>query len=255
MIGGGLIGIDHVSVRDGVARPACLGVAGVGRTFPQLQTGLITSAPVSWMESSELQIRENSMKGTKSIVLTIFALIFSAQGFTQDDELTVFQAGQPARAGEVNENFQILSDRISQSGSALQVTLGYNATEVVNRVRITDVRINGGPITGTVAPNSTVRIVLNGTIFHADSCPGCIYQVLVGFAGEPRAACIFSSVVGPQNNPTRFDDEFSIQAPSAPGVYYLTFDSDAEFNCTDSIGKQAPSSTDSARRFAVLTVR
>ena len=55
-------------------------------------------------------------KLTVSIVLTFVAAAANAQTQVPHD----FQAGQPARASEVNENFEALESAIEQNATAIQ---------------------------------------------------------------------------------------------------------------------------------------
>ena len=67
-----------------------------------------------------------------SRALGIIALMLSGSLFAQTQVPNTFQAGQPARAAEVNENFSTLSDAVNTNAAAIQnfVLIDANQVEV-----------------------------------------------------------------------------------------------------------------------------
>jgi hypothetical protein len=171
----------------------------------------------------------------------------------------VFQAGRPARAQEVNQNFAELEQAINTSVAELitmietglasvqeqldqkvdrdeltaaapsgGATLGYSRATFVNTT-VTNVRINGGAITAPVAPGTTMSVDLDYSIQNT-SCPGCIEQILVGFTHGGGPQCAFNGVSGSPGKTGTASLTFT--APSEPGTYYLGLDRGQAVRCT-----------------------
>lgn len=89
------------------------------------------------------------------------------------------------------------------------------------------ITVNGGTITGDVAPGASVPVELDWSYDASTSgCPGCIVQTYVGFDGEAPAPCM-DSFVG--NSAGQFSG--TLTAPSTPGPHRISIIRTWEYSC------------------------
>jgi len=108
-------------------------------------------------------------------------------------------------------------------------SLGYSTT-TIGPVTLKNVTLNGGSVTGPVAPNSDIKVNLAYSIFSDASCPGCIDQILVGFVNVGPTQCIYDAIPGVAPGVSA-NASFTVKAPARPGTYLLGFSEGQDFGC------------------------
>jgi hypothetical protein len=99
-------------------------------------------------------------------------------------------------------------------------------------LELKNIRLDG--VTTQVAmvdPGATVTMTFDWQI-HNDSnyCPGCIQQIITGWAGQEAAYCIsVGRGSAPGNSGTNRNAVLTV--PSEPGTYYVAYRSDLQYNC------------------------
>ena len=139
---------------------------------------------------------------------------------------------------------------VTQMSWAQHAVLGYSTTPTFASVTISNVSVNGGPITTPVEQGSTINVTLDYHIFD-DGCPGCIDQIQVGFTNLPPSSCVYNGVPGPFPGVSG-TASFTITAPTEPGTYHLGFDRSQALSCP--VGWWSGAPTTPNRWFAAITV-
>jgi hypothetical protein len=196
------------------------------------------------------------MKGRAAALASVLAVC----GLCTQVESAVLCVKKQPKTGQINDNSpvraraacranEILLDAAALGLQAPQATLGFSPTASFADVTLSNVLINGGAITPTVAPGSTVNVSVGYSIVDT-GCPGCIDQIQVGFAHESPTTCIYDSVPG--TTPDTGTAGFTLTAPTAPGTYYLGFDRSQAFSCPAGWWSGAPQPF---RYFGTITVQ
>jgi hypothetical protein len=119
-------------------------------------------------------------------------------------------------------------------------------------VTISNVSVNGGANTATVAPGAALTIALNYHIYDA-LCPDCIDQIELGFSTQSPTSCVYSGIPGPTGVSGSTSANFT--APTTTGTFYLGWDRAQSTACAGALSKGwwngAP---DPSRYFATIQV-
>ncbi len=107
-------------------------------------------------------------------------------------------------------------------------TLAYGAIPTYEETTLSAVMLNGAKITSIVAPGSSIAVELSYEI-RDTYCPGCIEQIMIGFANQDPALCIYEGIPGSGGNTGSVS--FNLTAPSTPGTYYIAFDKSLQYFC------------------------
>ncbi len=100
-------------------------------------------------------------------------------------------------------------------------------------ITYSNVSINGGGNSATVAPGSSVSLVYNLSVsFNSvgDGCPGCIVQSSIGIGSTFKTLQCESSI---NNGYARSYTSGNFTAPTVPGVYYLTHEGSLDYFCQE----------------------
>lgn len=112
---------------------------------------------------------------------------------------------------------------------AASATLAFAPIATMGLTTISNVKVNGGIITGPVTAGATIKLEFDWAIATDSYCPGCIQQVLVGFRSSPKPEiCLFDAVGSGSGHHLA-----TLTAPSTPGVYYLQFTRSWMYDCAD----------------------
>lgn len=115
-------------------------------------------------------------------------------------------------------------------------TLAFGPIPTWAEVTLSNVKINGGSITAPVAAGGTIQVELDYSIVQPSSCPGCIQQIVLGFASlDKPAVCIFSGWGASSGHAS-----FTIPAPSTPGMEYIAFERSWMYTCAQALSWQWP---------------
>jgi len=98
---------------------------------------------------------------------------------------------------------------------------------------ISAVSFNGAGSVVSVSPDSSVTITYNFQIF-SDDCPGCITQLMTGFASSHGGACAYNGSPGIYPGAYGFEN-ITLYAPLTAGTYDVYAVSAWQYNCTDAL--------------------
>lgn len=99
----------------------------------------------------------------------------------------------------------------------------------------TNVSMNGGGSTVSVAANSTINLSMDYTI-NNQFCSSCIVQHVVGI-DNTALDCVYSGVANSCPSVTAGSYSYSFTAPGTPGTYLLKISEQmAQFTCQDALG-------------------
>ena len=103
-------------------------------------------------------------------------------------------------------------------------------------ITISNVKLNGGSNVLTLPGGGTFTLDHDYVIANPASCPGCIDQIEIGFAGGAYQACTYNGIppVGggvPVTGGVAGHGATVLTAPTTPGTYYLAFDYAQTFFC------------------------
>lgn len=96
---------------------------------------------------------------------------------------------------------------------------------------LTNIRVNGQPISQPVAPGSTVRLSFDWTLSTVPGCPACCIQGYVGFQGTD-AICFANNVMGGMC-PSPFSGSFSgsLTVPDKAGAQLIMVNESLDHQC------------------------
>jgi len=123
-------------------------------------------------------------------------------------------------------------------------------TPTVAEATLTGVLINGGLVTSTVDPGSTIQVSLAYADAHL-GCLGCIEQIQFGFSDQDPIGCFFDQS---QGDLIAGSVSFTVTAPSTPGTYFLAFERAQDFGCFVSSTSWWNGTPVAANYFAMITV-
>jgi len=123
-------------------------------------------------------------------------------------------------------------------------------TPTVAEATLTNVLINGGLVTSTVDPGSTIQVSLAYADAHL-GCPGCIEQIQFGFSDQDPIGCFFDQS---QGDLIAGSVSFTVTAPLTPGTYFLAFERAQDFGCFFSSTSWWNGTPVAADYFAIITV-
>jgi hypothetical protein len=89
----------------------------------------------------------------------------------------------------------------------------------------TNIKIDGRKITGPVAPGASVQVSFDWSRQQIPTCPGCLHQHYVGFAGGPANG--FATGGAPASG----TENVTLVAPNTPGTYVIAGAMTLEFVC------------------------
>jgi hypothetical protein len=125
----------------------------------------------------------------------------------------------------------------------------------------TNVQLNGGGHVYNAAPGESITLTGHRQTVYNDLtnyCPGCITQLYIGMAA-PGGGSVFTNCfdvsLGMLTGPgTSQDADFNFQfnAPTEPGVYYITQESSWQYACYDN--NEGLPTNDATKAFAVVVV-
>ena len=149
-------------------------------------------------------------------------------------------------------NFTVHSDPGSCSACNLfataipsPVTLDY----ADRYITYTDVSINGGGNSAIVSPGSSVSLAYNLSVafdYYTGYCPGCVTQSYIGIGGTNTTLQCEEYI---SDGTTDYYHSGNFNAPSTPGVYYLTQSGSLQYSCVS-----VSFANDSADAIGVLIV-
>jgi hypothetical protein len=99
---------------------------------------------------------------------------------------------------------------------------------------------------GPVPPGSPIVLNLDWSLEVAPSCPGCIHQLYVGFAGEV-SECLYSG-----GSPNQRKATVKLTAPKEPGRYFVAAARSLQYECTP--GQKIPELNAPETVVAIVTV-
>ncbi len=109
--------------------------------------------------------------------------------------------------------------------------------------QITNINLHAS---GEVAPGTPIKISFDWTGEQASSCPACIHQLYVGFAGE-EGECLYSGL-----NPSSGSSNIALKAPATPGIYAITAFRTLQYECV--AGQKMPTDPGISSFVAIVTV-
>lgn len=89
----------------------------------------------------------------------------------------------------------------------------------VSPITVTNVKIDGGPATATIAAGATFTVTFDWLLPYLENCPACIHEVLVGFSHLDPQECPYVGGVVPGG--TAGSASVIMTAPMRPGAYYV----------------------------------
>jgi hypothetical protein len=95
-------------------------------------------------------------------------------------------------------------------------------------IHLTNIRVNGQPISQPVAPGSTVQISFDWTFSQPPGCPGCNLQGYIGFQGT-AASCFIAAFPMPFPQTGSFSG--SLTAPDQAGTQLIMVNETAAAGC------------------------
>ena len=161
--------------------------------------------------------------------VSVLAVFFLAVFFT-----SALAQGGDGDEGNLGARVALGAESIG-SGFPTAATLAFGPSMYYKEVTISNVSVNGGNITAPITPGETVDIELDYSIASND-CPGCIQQIVFGFASDSKPGFCIHTGVGDDSG----SSSFTLTAPATPGTHYLAFGRRWEFNCTDALLKTWP---------------
>jgi hypothetical protein len=100
---------------------------------------------------------------------------------------------------------------------------------------VSNVKLNGVVVSDvTVAPGSTIKIVLHYAVAANTGCPHCDEEIQLGFANQNPDQCVGGSGIITQGGAVAGKWKFFETAPSTAGSYFLAFAFDEDFGCNSS---------------------
>lgn len=106
-------------------------------------------------------------------------------------------------------------------------TLAFAPIPVTEDTTLTNIKVNGGSITAPVAAGSTIKVELDYTVAPPVDCPGCIQQLVFGFASTSKPdICIDIGMSIKSGHAS-----FTLTAPSTPGTYYIQYTRPMMYGC------------------------
>jgi hypothetical protein len=112
----------------------------------------------------------------------------------------------------------------------LPMTAATLAMSPVNshEVHLTSVTVNGGAITGPVAPGASVQVEFDWSVSAAPGCSGCLIVFSVGFQGKPGPCVIADGVFGGSSGHA----SVALTAPTTVGNQLIMVDETFAVSCT-----------------------
>lgn len=176
------------------------------------------------------------------VALILSGTLFSSANAAELSVPVTFTSGSTLTASDLNSSISAVETAVNDNNSritavesmALPVSMGFSAVPEVSEVTLTNLKVNGGSITGAVAPGSMVELSGDYSLTAPPSCPGCLVQIRVGFVGQPEAKCFHDGSANPAGGaPTTGSASVMLTAPSTAGVHILSFDRKLEFSCIE----------------------
>lgn len=116
------------------------------------------------------------------------------------------------------------------AGSAT-ATLAFNPVPTREYITLTNIKINGGSVTGPVAASGIVHVELDYAIAVDNYCPYCIQQIVFGFASLDQPTYCINTWVGAASGHA----SFTLNAPSTPGADYISFHRTWAYTCDQAL--------------------
>lgn len=115
-------------------------------------------------------------------------------------------------------------------------TLAFGPIPTWSEVTLSNIKINGGSITAPVVTTGSVQVELDYSIVQPGWCPGCIQQIVLGFASlDKPSVCIYSGWGASSGHAS-----FTLTAPPAPGTQYIAFERSMMYTCDQALTWQWP---------------
>jgi hypothetical protein len=119
-----------------------------------------------------------------------------------------------------------------QGPAGASATFVFDPVQPIDDTTLTNILFNGGKVSGPVLAGSDVQVSLHYDVKRPASCPGCIQQLLFGFASDPLPShCIESGQGGALSG----DANFTLTAPSVAGLSYIRFSRRWMMNCKQAL--------------------
>jgi len=115
-------------------------------------------------------------------------------------------------------------------------TLAFNPVPTFGDVTISNVTVNGGSVTAPLVAGSEVQVELDWSKVQPDWCPGCIIQIVFGFASAAAPAECVQTAHGAQTGHA----EFTLTTPATPGTHYIAFYEHMQYSCAAIVSWPTP---------------